>query len=155
MNFWSILMLLSFSLLLVASCSKDKDEPQNNDVQSPATLDDLFYHWGYIPNEGIKTGEIYEDFFFGRVAGKTTCTISKYIRGETEKREDDKEIEKTHYGFSFNAPYVTLTNEQDQVVRTLTVYKLTRDESYSKIMTGKWLLIDGKIYLGLFRSPNF
>ncbi|MDO4994407.1 MAG: hypothetical protein Q4E32_05330 [Bacteroidales bacterium] len=145
MCYGNICMFLVFSMLFVSSCGNDDDEPQ--DIQSSATLEYLLSMWNFLPDEGIKTGDIYEEFFFGRVVGKTVCTITRVRKGE--KKDEYTEIGKDHYNFTYNAPQVTLTDEKGQIMRTLTVYKLNRNNSYS-YLSDRWLLIDGKKYNGSF-----
>ena len=150
-------MLFCFMLSFVTACGDDADETQNNiqnhDIQSTATIDYLCSStfWQYLPDEGIKTGEIYETFSFLRISGKTSCTITKEKHGEDIGKSTI--INKTVYSFTYNAPIVTLTDEAGNTKRTLTVYKLSRDEK--NYPSDKWLLIDGKKYMGWFGGVNF
>ena len=82
-----------------------------------------------------------------RIGGKTTCTITTE---EKQKIGESKEIETKKYSFVFNPPIVTLMDEGGNVKRTLTVYKLTRENSFGE----KWLLIDGKKYLGWLKGVD-
>lgn len=150
LSFLLIQFITLSQVIFISACSKDNDNyEQNQDVQSPATIEFLCssVFWQYLPDEGVKVGEIYETFSFVRIGGKTTCTITTE---EKQKIGESKEIETKKYSFVFNPPIVTLMDEGGNVKRTLTVYKLTRENSFGE----KWLLIDGKKYLGWLKGVD-
>lgn len=138
-------MLLGQSMIV--ACGSSDDEGGAKDETSTATIDYLCstLMWIYLPDSGIKNGEEYESFFFGKIGENLICTITKY-------KEGSKESTIKRYNFTYSSPTVSLIEREEITgkdvpggeTRTLTVYKLTRPqyEKYSE----KWLQINGKPY---------
>ena len=145
-NYLRLLMIMLLSLPMMVACSSDdKDEPQ--DETSTASIEYLCstLMWVYAPDSGIKSGEEYESFFFGKIGNDLICTITKSVGGS-------KETSLKRYNFTYTPPTISLKERQDITgidvpggeTRTLTVYKLTRPK-YANL-TQDWLLINGKQY---------
>ena len=147
--FFIFAFIVSSSMLI--SCSGN-DELKPINIQSDASVEYLCssLYWVYFPDEGVHQGTIEEQFSFISIAGINECTIEKFKT--TNNPKEPEILEKEKYNFTFNSPIVTLTDKNGEVIRKLTVYKLTRENING--LTNKWLLIDGKIYNGYLTGVN-
>ncbi len=147
-KFLSILLLLVLGQSIIVACGSNDDEKNVQDETSPATIDYLCstLMWVYAPDSGIKKGEEYETFFFGRIGDELICTITKCIGGS-----DDTSLKR--FNFTYSPPTLTLKEKEDITgkiayegeTRTLTVYKLTRLKYTNS--SADWLQINGKTYM--------
>ena len=140
-------MFMLLGQQIIMSCGSKNDEETVQDETSPATIDYLCstLMWIYVPDNGIKNGEEYESFFFGKIGDDLICTITKYKGGT-------KESSIKRFNFTYSSPTLSLREREDITgndvlggeTRTLIVYKLTRPQyaNYS----ANWLQIDGKPY---------
>lgn len=150
MKHFRLLGIVMFILLgqpILVSCGSNNDDEEVQDETSPATIDYLCSTllWVYVPDRGLKDGEVYESFFFGKIGDNLMCTIIKYKEGSDESS-------RKMFNFTYSAPTLYLREREDITgndvpggeTRTLTVYKLTRPRyaNYS----ANWLQIDGKPY---------